>query len=106
MNYDAKFDTMNVPEMDEAYPADARHGARLNRRIWLFAGLAILAILAIWFAVHSRNTPATDTGVDTQIPVVSVDTPGCASIVGEITGTGSIAARRKCRSARWAMAGK
>lgn len=97
MNYDAKIDTMSVPEMDAdaAYDVDAADGARPNRRMWLILGLAVLAILAIWFVVHSRSKPVVDPNAGAQVPVVSVDTPGRASIVGEITGTGSIAARRE-----------
>ena len=97
MNYDAKIDTMSVPDMDanQAYDMEAGEGVRSNRRMWLIVGLAVLAILAIWFVVHARNKPAAETDANTQVPVVSVDTPGRASIVGEITGTGSIAARRE-----------
>jgi RND family efflux transporter MFP subunit len=97
MNYDAKIDTMSVSDADasEVGHLEAVDGARPNRRMWLIVGLAVLAILAIWFAVHSRSKPAVDPDATTQVPVVSVDTPGRASIVGEITGTGSIAARRE-----------
>lgn len=109
MNYDAKIDTgsnagLHAGEafhgpgdrvLTDDVTIDDAQAPRSNRRIWLIVGLAVVAIVAIWFAVHSRGKGAADADANTQIPVVSVDTPGRASIAGEITGTGSIAARRE-----------
>jgi len=109
MNYDSKIDTGSSATLhggepfrghDDHVPADDAvfvdgSAPRSNRRIWLIAALAVLAIVAIWFVVHSRGEKPAGDDANTQVPVVSVDTPGRASIAGEITGTGSIAARRE-----------
>lgn len=97
MNYDAKIDAASVSESDasEAFVTEAEQDARSSRRVWLIVGGAVLAIIAIWFIVHASHKSVPDADANTQIPVVSVDTPGRASIAGEITGTGSIAARRE-----------
>jgi len=109
MNYDSKIDTGSSATLhggepfrghDDHVPADGAvfvdgSAPRSNRRIWLIAALAVLAIVAIWFVVHSRGEKPAGDDANTQVPVVSVDTPGRASIAGEITGTGSIAARRE-----------
>ena len=107
MNYDAKIETGNSADLHarEAYPVHSDDvlttgdqdgsGRHPNRRMWLIVGLAIVAIIAIWFVVHSRNKEPVSAAANTQVPVVTVDTPGRAAIAGEITGTGSIAARRE-----------
>lgn len=107
MNYDAKIDTGSTADLHphESYrvPGDAvstaedQHGSGggANRRMWVIVGLAVIAIVAIWFVVHARNKEPVDANASAQVPVVSVATPGRASIAGEITGTGSIAARRE-----------
>jgi RND family efflux transporter MFP subunit len=109
MNYDSKIDTGSNATLHEGEPSrghddhvladgaafDDASAPRSNRRIWLIAALAVLAIVAIWFVVHSRGQKPVSADANSQVPVVSVDTPGRASIAGEITGTGSIAARRE-----------
>jgi RND family efflux transporter MFP subunit len=97
MNYDAKIDTASVSDMDAqgAYAPEAEQDVRSSRRVWLIVGGAVLAIIAIWFIVHASHKNVPDADATAQVPVVSVDTPGRASIAGEITGTGSIAARRE-----------
>ena len=102
MNYETKIDAVDASDVeaqaihDERMAHDERVGglARPNRRVWLITGTAVLAIIGIWFALHARGKG--DAAAPTvQVPVVSVNTPGRAAVAGEITGTGSIAARRE-----------
>jgi HlyD family secretion protein len=110
MNYDAKIDTAKIETGSNAdlhtrepfQDQDGSHGEapvgsvrRPNRRIWLIVALVVVVALAAWLLLHSRGKNAVDPSASAQVPVVSVDTPGRASIAGEITGTGSIAARRE-----------
>lgn len=97
MNYDAKIDTVSSMDLDarEALDLQGDQDARSRRRVWLFVAIAVIAIIAIWFVVHAHGGEAVDADANTQVPVVSVASPGRASIAGEITGTGSIAARRE-----------
>ncbi|VWX53513.1 efflux RND transporter periplasmic adaptor subunit [Novosphingobium sp. 9U] len=104
MNYDAKIDTatgMNAngsagtTHVTEVYDVADEQDARSGRRVWLIVGAAVIAMIAIWFILHARADKPAGTDAVTQVPVVSVATPGRASIAGEITGTGSIAARRE-----------
>lgn len=95
MNYDAKIEPASGTEVELDAQDRAVQDARARRRVWIIAALTLAAILAIWFIVHARNNQAAPTEAVTQVPVVSVATPGRATIAGEITGTGSIAARRE-----------
>ncbi len=69
-----------------------------SRSIWLWLGIAgLLAaiIAAAYFFASSGEaaaTPAADR--DDQAPTISVITPGRGTIAGEITATGTLAARR------------
>lgn len=95
MNYDAKIEPASGTEVELDAQDRAVQDARARRRVWIIAALTLAAILAIWFIVHARNNQAAPIEAVTQVPVVSVATPGRATIAGEITGTGSIAARRE-----------
>lgn len=97
MNYDAKIDTATGMSADttQVYEVEAVRDPRARRRIWLIVGAVVIVALAIWFLVQSRADKPAETSTAAQVPVVSVAAPGRASIAGEITGTGSIAARRE-----------
>lgn len=97
MNYDAKIDRVPITDVDasETRNLQGEPDTRGRRRLWWGVAAALLAIVAIWFVLHQRGGETPDAGTVTQVPVVSVATPGRTSIAGEITGTGSIAARRE-----------
>ncbi|TYC90022.1 efflux RND transporter periplasmic adaptor subunit [Novosphingobium sp. BW1] len=63
-----------------------------SRLIWLGVAGAFVLIVGIWFYLHS----GADTGPvePAQVPVVTVVKPGRSTVVGTITATGSLAARR------------
>lgn len=97
MNYDANIDTANSTDMHVAHGLDggSEQDVRTRRRVWVIVGLVVVAMIGLWFFLHSRQEPAAATAGATQIPVVTVATPGRTSIAGEIVGNGSIAARRE-----------
>lgn len=63
-----------------------------SRLIWLGVAGAFVLIVGIWFYLHSGS----ETGPvePAQVPVVTVVKPGRSTVVGTITATGSLAARR------------
>ncbi|WP_159979969.1 MULTISPECIES: efflux RND transporter periplasmic adaptor subunit [unclassified Novosphingobium] len=103
MNYDSKIEPgrMTTGE-DEAYDAghnpltgDAEQDRRSRRWIWLGAILVVALVVGIWFVVHNGEKGADEAGKDAaQIPVVTVVVPGRSTVAGEISATGSLAARR------------
>lgn len=95
MNYDAKIETANASDVDGGFDVRTDPDVRSRRRMWLVVAAALVAMIVIWFIVHSQGGDEVDTAAVTQVPVVSVATPARAAIAGEITGTGSIAARRE-----------
>jgi HlyD family secretion protein len=97
MNYDAKIETASSADVDVTDAIDLRseQDVRARRRVWLIVALAVVAMTGLWFFLHAgKDEPAAAAGA-TQIPVVTVATPGRATIAGEIVGNGSIAARRE-----------
>jgi RND family efflux transporter MFP subunit len=73
---------------------DDEQDRRSRRWIWIVAVVVGVLIVAIWFFVHSGNKEAA-AGADTaQVPVVTVVVPGRSTVAGEISATGSLAARR------------
>ncbi len=60
--------------------------------VWAAVG-AIVLIVALYAYAKSRTEPAADE--DSQVPVVTVITPSRVTIVGTITATGTLAARRE-----------
>ncbi len=66
-----------------------------SRRWWLIAIVAaVLLATGIWFAVRGGGEAKQPGATDVQMPAVTVVVPGRASVEGEITATGSLAARR------------
>ncbi|WP_333606119.1 efflux RND transporter periplasmic adaptor subunit [Novosphingobium sp.] len=97
MNYDAKID---VRENELIEPAgnplalDLDQDRASRRRVWIIAGLAIAALIGIWFLLHRGGNEVADKG-NAQIPVVTVIVPGKTTIAGQINATGTLAARRE-----------
>ncbi|MED5544232.1 MAG: efflux RND transporter periplasmic adaptor subunit [Pseudomonadota bacterium] len=77
----------------EAHEAQAQGPEKgSSRLIWLGVAGAFVLIVGIWFYLHS----GAETGPveAAQVPVVTVVKPGRSTVVGTITATGSLAARR------------
>ncbi len=74
---------------------DAQQGR--NKSLIIIGALVVLAVLAVlaYLAYSSSQAPATDDEGDGQLPAITVVSPGQETIQGEITATGTIAARRE-----------
>ena len=72
-------------------------GQTRSKRRWIIAAVVLLLVMAaIWFMVHRAGAGAAEAGDNKeQAPVVSVITPGRATIEGTISATGTLAARRE-----------
>lgn len=96
MNYDTK---MEVPENEMAgipvnpLAVDSDQDRASRRRVWIIVLVVLAVLVGIWFLTHrgGEDQSATDAA---QIPVVSVTVPGKTTIAGEISVTGTLAARR------------
>lgn len=100
MNYDARIDTAEQGTVQDAGPAfnplePDEEDRRSKRRIWIIVGVVVLALLALKFLTSGGSSEETATGRENQAPVVTVVSPGRATVVGRITATGSLAARRE-----------
>ncbi|MFM5892845.1 MAG: efflux RND transporter periplasmic adaptor subunit [Novosphingobium sp.] len=94
MNFESRIDadpfTGTNPLLDD-------EGQGRSKRRLIIAGVVLLLIMAaIWFMVHRAGAGAAADGEKKdQAPVVSVITPGRATIEGTISATGTLAARRE-----------
>jgi RND family efflux transporter MFP subunit len=100
MNYDARIEkpedgiaqdaalVLNPLESDE-------EDRRSKRRIWIFAGVAVALLIALKLLTSGGTSEETITGRESQASVVTVVTPGRASVAGRINVTGALAARRE-----------
>lgn len=88
-------------EVSEAYRPDVSQfetSPTESRKKWVWIGIAILfaGALAFWFLTKGGENGAVGAGDDaTQRPAITVVAPGQATIAGEITATGTLAARRE-----------
>ena len=93
MNYE----TAVSAESEGSYGIEGEAAPRKGRK--LLIGLAILLALVVAagvaFQLLSGGTAAPADDGDSQAPVVSVISPGAATIEGSISATGSLAARRE-----------
>ena len=93
MNYESRIDGGMLTDEN---PLLGDGGQGRSARRWIIAGLLLLVIMAaIWFMVHRAGAGAADADKKEQAPVVSVITPGRATIEGSISATGTLAARRE-----------
>ena len=100
MNYQPTFErSEQAPRIDDApVDLDGQPETRRSRRLWLAIAIAALlaAIIAgLYFMTgggEATATPAADR--NEQAPRITVITPGRGTIEGEITATGTLAARR------------
>ena len=97
MNYDAKIETVpekGIVEAGNPLRDDAGRD-RSMRRIWIGLAIALVLIVGIWFLLHSNSGDELAGSSDVQTPAVTVVVPGKVSTRGEISATGTLAARRE-----------
>lgn len=97
MNYDSRIDTDEGGEGDIFDPLSGsdEEERRSRRRVWIFAGIAGVLLIGIYWLLHRNDggQPAQDAA--SQAPTVSVIAPGRTTIAGRISATGTLAARRE-----------
>jgi RND family efflux transporter MFP subunit len=95
MNYES---TVTAESGDEFVPADPGEGEGpvvSRKKIALIALAATIALAVIYYFLQAGDDgAAANSNPISQVPVVSVISPGRATIVGEIEATGTLAARR------------
>lgn len=109
MNYDARIDVgKGADERVAAGEAESHleiaghpldhvdaEERRLRRRNLLLAGLAAIALIGLWFAMHHGQQPNLEGDSSSQAPTVSVIVPGSTAVSGTINAIGTLAARRE-----------
>lgn len=97
MNYDARIDADTAePEQTgyEALNVASADDAASRRRMWIYGGLALLALVGVWFYTH-RGDGAAAIDAASQAPLVSVVVPGQVNVTAQIDTNGTLAARRE-----------
>ena len=97
MNYDGKVSAYQEDGSVAYHPlvGAADGDRRSRRRLWIVAAAVLALLVAAWFVLHhDKEDDAADAGAG-QVPVVTVISPGRATITGQINATGVIAARRE-----------
>ena len=97
MNYDARIDAPDSP--DEIGASDGYGDAALDegrsKRKMIFLAIGVLAaLLLLWFAMHGKSSDTGDVKA-AQAATVSVMVPGTTTVVGTISATGTLGARRE-----------
>ncbi len=97
MNYDAKIDTDEEEGGVALNPLDHEDEdeRRSERRMWMIAIGAIALLVGLWFVTHFTGSDDFADVQANQAPVVTVAVPGRTSIAGQISATGTLAARRE-----------
>lgn len=95
MNYESTVTAESGGDYAPTYPGEGE-GAGLSRKKIALIALAItIALALVYYVMHSgEESAAADAAAIGQVPVVSVISPGRATIAGEIEATGTLAARR------------
>lgn len=100
MNYDGKIEPGHASGQHDAFAAgsplegDVAQDRGMRRVIVLVVVAALLLAAALWFVLHKDGADNAAAAGNAQVPVVSVVVPGRSNVTGEITATGSLAARR------------
>ena len=82
--------------LDEEHVEFENSERRGRRRIYIIAGLLVLGLAIIAFFLTRGDGAATPAGDENaQAPTVTVVTPGRTTVEGELTATGTLAARRE-----------
>ena len=92
MNFDSRIEASALARDNPLLDGGTTRASKLR---WVIAGLLLIVLLvAIYLLVHRGDAPA-DTGKKDLAPVVTVISPGRATIQGTINATGTLAARRE-----------
>ncbi len=94
MNYEAGFTTQSSEAITIDADDEVLARKRRKRRIIVIALIALAAAIAAWF-LFSGGEAADSAGEDAQLQVVTVVAPGRTTVAGEVTATGTLAARRE-----------
>lgn len=98
MNYDAKIDTVGQGEEPIPYnpllEGDADDRAS-RRRVWIIAIVAGIILIGVFLLLHRGDKPEFTADKASQAPVVTVIAAGRTTVAGQISATGTIAARRE-----------
>ena len=99
MNYDAKIgpehrDRAAAPELPDTVEEEAED-RRSRRRLWIIGAVVVVVLIGLWFLSHMNRPDDLNTAPEGQAPLVSVISPGRTTITGEISATGTLAARRE-----------
>ena len=94
MNYETTVTADGADELSGAF--DAPVVPHRSRRRWAIGlSLVVLAAIVAWFFFGRGNADAPAPDPASQLPVVTVITPGRATVEGTIAATGTIGARRE-----------
>ena len=85
--------TVGLDEESAEFEASPR---RNRRRLFIIGGLLVLGLaIAAFFAMRGNGTTTPAGDDDAQAPTVTVVMPGKTTVEGQITATGTLAARRE-----------
>lgn len=93
MNYETSVTADRAEELPE--PFEVQAAPARSRRRWIIGGVLVLLAALIAYFVFGRGEAPPPADPDAQLPVVSVVSPGRATVEGEIAATGTIGARRE-----------
>ena len=96
MNYESGFEAERVEPMTGSASLESDETAEATRRRRCYIGAAILALLLaiVAYFVVSGGSAEESSGGEAQLPSVTVIAPGQSTVDGEISATGTLAARR------------
>ncbi|MDG5752119.1 efflux RND transporter periplasmic adaptor subunit [Qipengyuania sp. XHP0211] len=96
MNYESGFEAERVEPMTGSASLESDETAEATRRRRWYIGAAILALLLaiVAYFVVSGAGAEESAGGEAQLPSVTVIAPGQSTVDGEISATGTLAARR------------
>lgn len=95
MNYDSRIETQaDAGEAAAINPLleDGEEDRTSRNRLLIIAAAVLVALIAIYWLMHRSDAPAEKKD---EAPLVSVISPGRATVEGQINASGSLAARRE-----------
>lgn len=95
MNAEMQFESQRADRTGDPFALDADE-RRKRRRLWIVLALVVLLVAAgLWFMTRGGEPAAADAAAGEARQAVTVIVPGRATIAGEISATGTLAARRE-----------